>query len=701
MAGVTQLNVVLDGQNDFATLYGIAAWDEPGWLSYTSWFNDQPDTLFEPTISLTGADWAIRSFSIGSVLGGTAFITDLDAGGNRSIASLQVNLGSVINLQTTRVQNLVGIETENLSYIDVAAGGQIGSIFTGYGGEAHVTLNSGSSIEFIQIAGPLSEVIFRGSDVTTIRAEGARVLIDGGYVGSIMSYSGQPIVTIGAGNVDAIVSYNGRLTVESSGGYVRSIFANAGADISLGGTAGTIAAQSDSATTLTILETGTVDSVLLGYGNDVVSVFGSAGQVNLGGGDDTLIIGSAVGWFGSPNMFAAGDGADTFILAMQTNPDASIVLDGGYGPGAGNADTLDLSAFNTDLRLSLGAVEHTWQNTGAGYVVLLGIDALIGGSGNDFLVGASIGSARDGTLVGGAGNDSLNGGTGTDTLIGGLGNDIYVTDGGDRIIEAASAGMDTVRSSVSSTLGVNVESLVLTASATINGTGNTLNNVITGNGAANTLNGATGVDRLIGGLGNDTYITDGGDTITELLSAGTDTVRSSVSYTLGVNVENLVLTGSAAINGTGNTLNNAITGNGAANTLNGGVGNDRITGGLGKDTQVGGVGTDTFVFNTITDSTTVATTWDMITDFTRGQDKIDLRTIDAFGPSAANDAFLWKGTAAFSSASAGEARFQKYDNAGTANDYTVVFLDNDADTAVEMAIRLHGLHNLAATDFML
>jgi serralysin len=167
-----------------------------------------------------------------------------------------------------------------------------------------------------------------------------------------------------------------------------------------------------------------------------------------------------------------------------------------------------------------------------------------------------------------------------------------------------------------------------------------------------------------------------------------------------LNFENLSLTGSGIINGTGNTLNNVITGNGAANTLNGGTGNDRITGGLGKDTLVGGVGTDTFVFNKITDSTTVATTWDIITDFKKGQDKIDLRGIDAFGPSGANDAFLWKGMAAFGSASVGEARYQKYDSAGTANDYTVVFLDNDADTAVEMAIRLHGLHTLAATDFM-
>jgi hypothetical protein len=97
----------------------------------------------------------------------------------------------------------------------------------------------------------------------------------------------------------------------------------------------------------------------------------------------------------------------------------------------------------------------------------------------------------------------------------------------------------------------------------------------------------------------------------------------------------------------------------------------------------------------------VSPTWDIITDFTRGQDRIDLRNIDAFGVGGTNAAFVWNGTSAFSSTTAGEARYQLFDAVGTADDYTVVFLDNDADTAVEMAIRLHGLHTLTAADFML
>ncbi|MFN5892819.1 MAG: calcium-binding protein, partial [Dolichospermum sp.] len=111
------------------------------------------------------------------------------------------------------------------------------------------------------------------------------------------------------------------------------------------------------------------------------------------------------------------------------------------------------------------------------------------------------------------------------------------------------------------------------------------NNVITGNSGNNTLDGGAGTDTLIGGLGDDIYVVDSTtDTITENVNAGTDTIQSSVTYTiLAANVENLTLTGTAAINGTGNALNNVITGNSANNTLDGGLGNDALIGGLGND----------------------------------------------------------------------------------------------------------------------
>ena len=137
-------------------------------------------------------------------------------------------------------------------------------------------------------------------------------------------------------------------------------------------------------------------------------------------------------------------------------------------------------------------------------------DTLAGLAGNDDLTGL-------------AGNDLLDGGTGADKMIGGTGNDTYIVDiAGDRTIESASQGIDTVKASVTHTLLANVENLILTGSRVINGTGNGLANTITGNAVTNILKGGAGADTLNGGGGNDTLSGDAG--IDRLNGgAGTDT----------------------------------------------------------------------------------------------------------------------------------------------------------------------------------
>jgi Ca2+-binding RTX toxin-like protein len=211
-------------------------------------------------------------------------------------------------------------------------------------------------------------------------------------------------------------------------------------------------------------------------------------------------------------------------------------------------------------------------------------DILSGGLGNDILNG------RGGNdyLNGGNGDDVLDGGIGADILEGGTGDDIYIVDNpGDVIIDTPGTGIETVRSSVSWTLGTGLDNLTLIGTDAINGTGNTINNIITGNSAANILDGGIGNDTLIAETGDDTYIVDNiNDIVREYLNEGIDTVQTSLTWTLDDNVENLVLLGTAAINGTGNALNNVITGNSAANILNGSTGNDTLIGGDGNDTYI-------------------------------------------------------------------------------------------------------------------
>ncbi|MFO0730960.1 MAG: calcium-binding protein [Nitrospiraceae bacterium] len=278
----------------------------------------------------------------------------------------------------------------------------------------------------------------------------------------------------------------------------------------------------------------------------------------------------------------------------------------------GNVTSDTLSGLGGDDSLTGGAGNDMLDGG-------IGVDSMAGGAGNDVyvvddtgdmiteLTGQGIDTVQSGitytlgtnleylTLIGtaaingtgNAGNNILTGNIAANVLTGGAGNDTYVVGAGDTVVEQASAGTDTIQSSVSWSLGLNVENLTLTGTSAINGTGNTLNNALIGNSGNNILDGGAGIDATAGGPGDDTYIIDNtGDTITESANEGIDSVKSSVTYTLGANLETLTLTGTTVINGTGNALNNILTGNSAANVLNGGGGADTMAGGAGNDTYV-------------------------------------------------------------------------------------------------------------------
>ena len=152
-------------------------------------------------------------------------------------------------------------------------------------------------------------------------------------------------------------------------------------------------------------------------------------------------------------------------------------------------------------------------------------------------------------------------------------------------------------------LGLAYDVLTLSGSSAINGTGNSRHNTITGNNAANLLDGGAGADTLIGGGGDDRYLADhSGDLVIEQADQGIDTVISSISWVLASHLEHLELSGSNAINGTGNDLDNRITGNNGNNVLSGGGGNDSLDGGAGRDRLIGSEGDDSYWVDQITDT---------------------------------------------------------------------------------------------------
>ena len=161
-----------------------------------------------------------------------------------------------------------------------------------------------------------------------------------------------------------------------------------------------------------------------------------------------------------------------------------------------------------------------------------------------------------------------------------------------------------MQSSITYTLAANVENLILTGGgqhqrhrqrgSSNDITGNAGNNFIIVNGG--------GADTARGGLGDDLYRVDGADTVIENAGEGTDTVRSVPSYTLGANIERLILEGVGNTSGTGNTLDNRLTGN---------TGNNTLTGGLGRDMMFGDLGADRFDFNALAESGVTAATRDI------------------------------------------------------------------------------------------
>jgi len=275
------------------------------------------------------------------------------------------------------------------------------------------------------------------------------------------------------------------------------------------------------------------------------------------------------------DVLLGGLGSDTLVGGSGADEMRGGVGDDTYQIDNVGDRTYELAGQGTDTVYS--AITHT---------LLVNVENLsLFGTANVNGAGNALANIIDGN----DGRNLINGLAGADTMRGGLGNDTYIVDNaGDQVIETADAGTDTVQSSITFTLGDNVERLYLTGAGNVDGFGNTLANAINGNSGANRLDGGAGADVMRGGLGNDTYLIDmvGDLTLESSASGGVDTVESAIAWTLAANVENLVLTGGASVNGAGNGLANSLTGNSGNNLLNGLAGADRMTGGDGNDAYV-------------------------------------------------------------------------------------------------------------------
>lgn len=390
-----------------------------------------------------------------------------------------------------------------------------------------------------------------------------------------------------------------------------------------------------------------------GGGNDTIEAGAGDDRINYASGND-VILGNGLN-LGSDVLdlrrFARGDvsfsvfGLDVLI----TTADGTILLESQVrreiGDHRSNIETILFSdgvLAEADIRLRAIADQCT---VGSDSVQGTGLDDTVdAGEGDDTILAA----AGNDTLYGGQGNDSLDGGAGADDMRGQLGDDVYVVDAVDDVVtEEAGEGSDLVFSRVTWHLGDNAEDLTLIGPESIDGTGNSLANMLTGNASDNSLdglegddtlgggsgndtlvggvgndliNGGAGSDQMFGGAGDDVYLADTvGDVVSEALGEGVDRVESGVTWSLTANIENLTLTGSVGSNGTGNDLHNIISGNSGANsiagldgndslfgnngndTIYGGAGNDSLDGGAGNDSMVGGDGDDTFVISATTD----------------------------------------------------------------------------------------------------
>ena len=342
-------------------------------------------------------------------------------------------------------------------------------------------------------------------------------------------------------------------------------------------------------TSTTVLEF--IENVELKGSADIDAIGNASANILAGNAGDNLLDGRE-----GKDILIGGLGDDTYILDNA----GDVVKETASNAGGGGIDTVE-AAFAFDLAKNANIDNLTLSGSG------------------DFKV---TGNALANIILGNSGNNLLDGGAGADLLKGGAGNDKYVLDHvGDVVDEESNTdtGDEVVNKAAIAGLFVGIENYTYTGTKAWTFTADGSDNRLSGGTVADNLNGAAGNDTLLGnggndvlagdigddlldggigndqmkgGAGNDTYVVGSAkDLVNEETNLDTDDrILSTIAINLmtfaGGAIEHVTLTGTAALNATGNTAANELIGNDGANILDGLGGADTMIGGKGADTYV-------------------------------------------------------------------------------------------------------------------
>jgi len=555
-------------------------------------------------------------------------------GSDETLAGATGNL--VFNVDTAAV---VAGGAAGPGAVTVSAWGNDDTVFGGSSGQINV-MGSGTIVYDDFTYASSSTTATGANDTVQAGNNGDNILISGANAVAIGGQSNDTLTATGtndtlvAGLGDDVFGINASTVIENP--FARGIDT---IDSSISYTAPTGINALTLAGSANLIATGNSASDILtgGAGADTLIAGSGVATLNGGSGSTTFVINSSSDvvndYFSAANAIQSSVGFtlpnDVNLLTLTGTANLSgaansandtLVSNAGIDTligGSGN-DTFILNNASDVVQDSLGTATIVYQSSGS-YSLPASVTTLtltgtasISATGNAANDSITANSGAD-SLSAGNGNDTLVSGSGIDSLVGGTGDDLFVVNNpADLVLDTSAAAANSIQSSVSYTLPTNVNSLLLIGTVNIAGTGNAVGDVLTAGAGADTLIAGSAIDTLIAGAGNTTFVINNlGDVIRESSTITSNTVISSVSYSLVTDINSLILTGTSSLVGTANAANDSLAGNAGASTLIGGAGIDTLVAGAGVNTLVGGAGNTTFVLNNagdvVVDTSTTAT----------------------------------------------------------------------------------------------